>query len=205
MYNLLKILFDFFSALALCIIFAPLIFIISIVIFFDIGKPIFFTQERTGKNGKAFWIIKFRTMNNNFDSNGKLSSDKSRISNSGKYLRKLSIDELPTLINILKGDMSFVGPRPILHEYYTNNLYDNHQKQRFNVRTGITGWAQVNGRNKLSWEEKFDLDIWYVKNKSFYLDIKIILKTIIKILDNTDVNSSNNDTMKKFKGSNNEK
>ena len=101
--------------------------------------------------------------------------------------------------------MSFVGPRPILHEYYTNNLYDNHQKQRFNVRTGITGWAQVNGRNKLSWEEKFDLDIWYVKNKSFYLDIKIILKTIIKILDNTDVNSSNNDTMKKFKGSNNEK
>lgn len=201
MYNLIKKLFDFFFSLFLFSILLPLILIISLFILFDIGRPIFFLQERTGKNGKVFKIIKFRTMNDNVDINGNLDNDKSRISFTGKYLRKFSLDELPTLLNIINGDMSFVGPRPLLHEYYTDNLYSDVQKERFNVKTGITGFAQINGRNKLTWEEKFNLDIWYVRNRSFWLDIKIILKTIIKIFDNRDVDSDNNDTMKKFTGS----
>ncbi|MAZ57168.1 MAG: hypothetical protein CMD73_01320 [Gammaproteobacteria bacterium] len=201
MYNLIKKLFDFFFSLFLFSILLPLILIISLFILFDIGRPIFFLQERTGKNGKVFKIIKFRTMNDNVDINGNVDNDKSRISFTGKYLRKFSLDELPTLLNIINGDMSFVGPRPLLHEYYTDNLYSDVQKERFNVKTGITGFAQINGRNKLTWEEKFNLDIWYVRNRSFWLDIKIVLKTIIKIFDNRDVDSDNDDTMKKFTGS----
>ena len=198
MYNLIKKLFDFFFSLFLFSILLPLILIISLFILFDIGRPIFFLQERTGKNGKVFKIIKFRTMNDNVDINGNVDNDKSRISFTGKYLRKFSLDELPTLLNIINGDMSFVGPRPLLHEYYTDNLYSDVQKERFNVKTGITGFAQINGRNKLTWEKKFNLDIWYVRNRSFWLDIKIVLKTIIKIFDNRDVDSDNDDTMKKF-------
>lgn len=200
MYNLIKKLFDFFFSLFLFSILLPLILIISLFILFDIGRPIFFLQERTGKNGKVFKIIKFRTMNDNVDINGNVDNDKSRISFTGKYLRKFSLDELPTLLNIINGDMSFVGPRPLLHEYYTDNLYSDFQKERFNVKTGITGFAQINGRNKLTWEEKFNLDIWYVRNRSFWLDIKIVLKTIIKIFDNRDVDSDNDETMKKFTG-----
>lgn len=201
MYNLIKKLFDFFFSLFLFTIFLPLILIISLFILFDIGRPIFFLQQRTGKNGKVFKIIKFRTMNDNVDIDGNFDNDKSRISFTGKYLRKFSLDELPTLLNIIYGDMSFVGPRPLLHEYYTDDLYSDFQKERFDVKTGITGWAQINGRNKLTWEEKFNLDIWYVRNRSFWLDIKIVLKTIIKIFDNRDVDSNNSNTMKKFTGS----
>ena len=201
MNNVIKSLFDFSLSLFLFIVLLPLILIICLFIFFDIGRPIFFIQQRTGKGGKVFKIIKFRTMNDNVDIYGNLDNDKSRISYTGKYLRKFSLDELPTLLNVINGDMSFVGPRPILHEYYTDNLFSDSQKERFNVKTGITGWAQINGRNKLTWEEKFDLDIWYVKNRSFWLDIKIILKTIIKVLDNTDVDYDDNDTMGKFTGS----
>lgn len=201
MYNLIKKLFDFFFSLFLFSIFLPLILIISLFILFDIGRPIFFLQQRTGKNGKVFKIIKFRTMNDNVDIDGNFDNDKSRISFTGKYLRKFSLDELPTLLNIIYGDMSFVGPRPLLHEYYTDDLYSDFQKERFDVKTGITGWAQINGRNKLTWEEKFNLDIWYVRNRSFWLDIKIVLKTIIKIFDNRDVDSNNSNTMKKFTGS----
>ena len=202
---IVKSVFDFMLSLILLLFFFPILVLLYIFIRAKLGSPVFFIQKRVGLKGKTFNLIKFRTMLDVKDSEGLPLSDKDRATSFGNFLRSTSLDELPEIFNVLKMDMSFVGPRPILHEYYTNNLYDNHQKQRFNVRTGITGWAQVNGRNKLSWEEKFDLDIWYVKNKSFYLDIKIILKTIIKILDNTDVNSSNNDTMKKFKGSNNEK
>jgi lipopolysaccharide/colanic/teichoic acid biosynthesis glycosyltransferase len=140
-------------------------------------------------------------MNNNLDENGNLRSDSERLTTIGSFIRKYSIDELPSLFNILLGQMSFVGPRPILAEY--DKLYNIEQRKRFNVKPGITGWAQVNGRNAISWEEKFDLDIWYVNNRGFILDFKIILRTILKIFINDDVNSSMNNTMSKFKGNEN--
>ena len=179
---------DFLISLIILIAISPLFLIITVVlIFYYKGNP-FFTQERPGKNEKIFKIIKFKTMNDNRGSNGNLLSDSERLNSIGYYLRKYSLDELPQLINVLKRDMSLIGPRPLLVEYLA--FYDEIQKCRHNVRPGITGWAQVNGRNAISWEKKFDYDIFYVINLSIMLDIKIIKLTISKVIKNEGINQS---------------
>ncbi len=162
------------------------------------GKPFFF-QERPGKDGRLFKIIKFKSMNDKKDSSGNLLPFDKRITNTGAFIRKYSLDEIPQLINVIKGDMSIVGPRPLLPEYLP--LYTSEQKRRHNVRPGITGWAQVNGRNAITWEKKFELDVWYVDRLSFLLDAKIILLTIRKVVKNEGVNSADNLNMPVFTGS----
>ena len=165
------------------------------------GNP-FFTQERPGKDGKIFKLIKFRTMTNKKDADGNLLPDDKRLVGIGKFIRSTSLDELPQLFNVLKGDMSFVGPRPLLEEYLP--LYNEKQKRRHDVKPGITGWAQENGRNAISWEQKFDYDVWYVDNQSFWLDIKILWLTFLKVVKRSDISSSTSSTMEKFTGSKNE-
>ena len=196
---MIKLIFDKSFALTLLIIFSPLLIILSIFIYFDLGKPILFKQKRGGYRCKSFNIIKFRTMKNTGDNKMTSENDKKRLTAFGLFLRKYSIDELPTLINILIGDMSFVGPRPLIFEY--QKLYNEQQKKRFLVRPGVTGWAQVNGRNKISWQKKFELDVWYVENHNILIDLKIILMTIFKIFFNKDVQYSNAEDIR-FKGNN---
>ena len=171
---------------------------ISILVLLKMGTPIFFIQSRPGLNGKTFKMYKFRTMTNKCDKNGKLLEDKDRLSNFGSFLRSTSLDELPTLWNVLCGNMSLVGPRPLLIEYLP--LYSKNQARRHDVRPGITGWAQVNGRNAISWNEKFELDTWYVENQSFVLDMKIILLTLKKVIKRDGISHNNHVTMEKFKG-----
>lgn len=161
------------------------------------GKPFFF-QIRPGKNEKLFKIIKFKTMNNKKDSNGNLLPDEKRITKIGNLVRKTSLDELPQLINVLKGDMSLIGPRPLLPEYLP--LYDQTQKRRHKVKPGITGWAQVNGRNAISWEQKFEYDVWYVNHVSFFLDCKIVYLTINKVFKREGITSENSVSAEAFKG-----
>jgi len=199
-YNSVKYFFDFILAFLLMCILSPIFILIGLLIFFDLNCPIFFLQKRGGIDGKPFRIIKFRTMRNDGDLDPSQTNDKNRTTKLGAILRKFSIDELPTLINILKGEMSFVGPRPLLYEY--KNLYNDHQKERFRVKPGVTGWAQVNGRNNLSWNEKFNLDIWYINNQSILLDFQIMLLTIIKIFSNSDVNFDKSVDDIKFRGTN---
>lgn len=194
----IKRILDFLlSAFVLIILAIPLI-IIGLLIKVKLGSPILFRQERPGKNGKIFEIIKFRTMNNAKDESGNLLPDDLRLTKFGKFIRSTSIDELPELINILKGDMSIVGPRPLLVEYL--DLYNEEQKHRHDVRPGLTGLAQVNGRNSITWEEKFKYDIEYVKNVTFINDCKIILKTIQKVVQRDGINAAETVTMEKFKG-----
>lgn len=196
--NYIKRILDFLlSGIVLIILAIPLI-IVGLLIKVQLGSPILFRQKRPGKNGKIFEIIKFRTMNNTKDENGNLLPDDLRLTKFGKFIRSTSIDELPELINILKGDMSIVGPRPLLVEYL--DLYNEEQKHRHDVRPGLTGLAQVNGRNCITWEAKFKYDIEYVKNVTFINDCRIILKTIEKVLLREDINASENITMEKFKG-----
>lgn len=185
------------SLTALLILAIPLI-IVGLLIRIKLGSPIFFRQPRPGKNAKIFKIFKFRTMNNTKDENGNLLPDDLRLTKFGKFIRSTSIDELPELINILKGDMSIVGPRPLLVEYL--DLYNEEQKHRHDVRPGLTGLAQVNGRNSITWEEKFKYDIEYVKNVTFINDFKIILKTIQKVVQRDGINATETVTMEKFKG-----
>ena len=185
-------------SLVLLIFLFPLMIIVAILIYIMMGSPIFFRQKRPGLHGKIFSIYKFRTMNNQKDRNGKLLSDKERLAGIGQLIRSTSIDELPQLFNVLKGDMSFVGPRPLLVEYL--NLYTIEQSKRHDVLPGITGWAQISGRNAISWEEKFRYDIWYVNNQSFWLDIKIFWITFVKIIRRSDVNSNTHVTMERFEG-----
>jgi len=194
----LKPLMDKLLAILLILLFFPFLLIISFLIFFKIGRPILFTQKRPTLNGKIFTIYKFRTMTNEKDKSGELLSDDKRLTGIGKFIRKTSLDELPQLFNVLKGEMSFVGPRPLLVEYL--ELYSDEQKRRHDVKAGITGWAQVNGRNAISWEQKFEYDVWYVENQSFLLDIKILWMTFLKVLKRSDVSSSTSATMEKFKG-----
>ena len=194
-----KRIFDIFLALFLFIFMSPIFVIVGFLIFIFMGKPIIFKQERPGLNGKLFTIFKFRTMNNSSDENGVLVQDSERITYLGKVLRSSSIDELPEIWNILTGKMSFVGPRPLLVEYL--DLYSAQQSRRHEVKPGLTGWAQVNGRNNISWEDKFNLDIWYVDNVSFMLDLKILLKTITYIIKKEGVTSKNHVTSPKFKSS----
>ena len=195
----MKFLGDKLLALILLVFFLPFIAITVILVYFKIGKPILFKQIRPGLDEKLFIIYKFRTMSNERDENGELLPDSMRLKSIGKLIRKTSLDELPQLFNVLKGDMSFVGPRPLLVEYLP--LYTEKQKRRHSVKSGITGWAQVNGRNAISWEEKFEYDVWYVENQSFLLDMKILWMTFLKVVKRSDVSSSSSATMEKFKGS----
>lgn len=190
------IIFSFLSLFVLL----PLFSIIAIVIFLSYGRPILFIQERPGKNGRIFKLIKFRTMKTITD---QALGDEDRITPVGRLLRSSSLDELPELYNVLIGDMSFVGPRPLLVEYL--DLYSEFQNRRHETKPGITGWAQVNGRNSISWKEKFELDVWYVDNRSFLLDVKIIIITLKKILQRDGINSKDHATMSKFKGNNEDK
>ncbi|MDN7136776.1 sugar transferase [Pseudidiomarina sp. 1ASP75-14] len=190
---------DFFVALFGSLFLAPIILMLSIIIRFKLGAPILFTQIRPGLNGQPFRMIKFRTMRDSIDANGNSLSDLERITKLGAFLRATSLDELPELWNVLKGDMSLVGPRPLLMEYL--ELYSTEQARRHEVRPGVTGWAQVNGRNTISWEEKFKLDVWYVDNRSLWLDIKILFMTVKKVFKREGISAEGHVTIEKFKGS----
>lgn len=189
---------DFILSLIAIIILSPLMLIIAILVKTKLGSPILFAQERPGKNEKIFKMYKFRSMTNEKDENGNLLPDERRLTKFGKFLRSTSLDELPGLFSILIGKMSIVGPRPLLVEYLP--LYNETQKKRHLVRPGLTGLAQVNGRNTISWEERFELDVKYVNKITFWQDFKIIIKTFFKVLKRSDINSDNSVTMEPFKG-----
>ncbi len=196
--NFFKPLFDFIISFTTFIILLPVfVIVVVILIIANKGKP-FFLQQRPGLHGKIFKIIKFKTMNDSRDANGNLLSDSKRLTRAGKWIRKASLDEIPQLLNVIKGDMSLIGPRPLLVEYLY--LYNDFQKKRHNVKPGITGWAQVNGRNAISWEQKFEYDVWYVNNLSLPLDVKIFFLTIKKIFKSEGINSTSAATMEKFIG-----
>lgn len=194
----MKRVFDFTVSLCMIIILSIVILITWGLVKLNLGSPAIFKQPRPGLNGKVFNVYKFRTMTDGRDENGELLPDELRLTNFGKILRKLSLDELPQLLNVLKGDMSFVGPRPLLVEYLP--LYNKNQAQRHNVRPGITGWAQVNGRNTISWEQKFEYDVWYVENQSLWLDIKILFLTVKKVFISEGISQEGQATMQKFTG-----
>lgn len=194
----MKRIFDFSAATIGLIAVSPIVIGTAIVVKNKIGSPILFKQQRPGLHGKPFDVYKFRTMTNETDTEGNLLPDEVRLTEVGKFLRKYSLDELPQLINVIKGDISLVGPRPLLMEY--NDLYNEHQRRRLNVKPGITGWAQVNGRNAISWEEKFDLDVWYVDHQSFVLDLYILYLTFIKVFKSEGINQDGQATVNKFTG-----
>jgi len=195
---ILKRILDLTSAIIGFLLLSPIfIFVLIYLYFYNNGSPFFF-QKRPGKNEKIFSIIKFKTMNDKKDVHGNLLPDNERLSKTGKIIRKTSLDELPQLINVIKGDMSLIGPRPLLPEYLP--LYNKDQKRRHNVKPGITGWAQVNGRNAISWAKKFEYDVWYVDNVSFILDIKILIKTVLKVVKSEDINAQGQATTLPFKG-----
>ncbi|HDV8159892.1 TPA: undecaprenyl phosphate N,N'-diacetylbacillosamine 1-phosphate transferase [Campylobacter jejuni] len=194
-----KRIFDFILALVLLVLFSPVILITALLLKITQGSVIF-TQNRPGLDEKIFKIYKFKTMSDERDEKGELLSDELRLKAFGKIVRSLSLDELLQLFNVLKGDMSFVGPRPLLVEYLS--LYNEEQKLRHKVRPGITGWAQVNGRNAISWQKKFELDVYYVKNISFLLDLKIMFLTALKVLKRSGVNKEGHVTTEKFNGKN---
>lgn len=194
----MKRLFDLISASVALIVFFPILLVVGILVRQKLGSPILFSQVRPGLNGQLFKMFKFRTMLDALDAQGNPLPDEQRLTKFGSLLRSTSLDELPGLWNVLKGDMSLVGPRPLLVEYLP--LYTPEQAKRHNVRPGVTGWAQVNGRNAISWEEKFKLDIWYVENQSFWLDIKIIFLTFKKVLVRDGINAAGEATAPPFKG-----
>ncbi len=193
-----KRMLDFILSLIALIILSPILLIVAILVRIKLGSPIIFKQQRPGKNEKIFTLYKFRTMTDKKDENGNLLPDSERLTKFGKLLRSTSLDELPELINILKGDMAIVGPRPLLVEYLS--LYNKKQKHRHDVRPGLTGLAQVNGRNSISWEEKFNDDLKYIKKITFIGDVKIILKTVEKVFKREGISQDDNVTMKKFQG-----
>ncbi len=185
------------SAIAILLLF-PLLLFVTLLIYLQMGYPVLFTQPRPGRNGHIFSFYKFRTMTDQCDAEGNLLPDEQRLTSLGKFLRQLSLDELPQLWNVLKGDMSFVGPRPLLVAYL--NRYNSEQARRHEVKPGITGWAQVNGRNAISWEEKFQLDIWYIDNWSLWLDFRILVLTVIKVFQREGISHPNHATMMEFQG-----
>lgn len=195
---MLKRLFDVTISALLLIFLLPIIALIFLLIKFNMGSPILFRQSRPGLKGEPFVVYKFRTMSDQKDAFGNILPDGLRLTSLGRFLRKISLDELPQLFNVLMGDMSLVGPRPLLLEYLP--LYSPEQAKRHLVRPGITGWAQVHGRNAISWQDRFSLDIWYVENASFIVDIKILCMTALKVLRRDGINSPDADTMKKFTG-----
>ncbi|WP_199611291.1 sugar transferase [Flocculibacter collagenilyticus] len=194
---MLKRIFDFLSSFVLLLAFIPILLSISVLILVMLGRPVFFMQKRIGKNNKVFTMYKFRTMK--AQKKGESLSDSERLTPFGRFMRATSLDELPELYNILKGEMSFVGPRPLLVEYLP--LYNDVQIRRHEVMPGLTGWAQINGRNAISWEEKFAHDVWYVNNNSFWLDLKIIFKTAKKVFYREGISANNHATIEKFTGS----
>ncbi len=198
MYEWGKRLFDIVLSLTLLLLFAPIFLFVSVLILVTMGRPILFRQQRPGRGGEVFGIYKFRTMSDERDSDGNLLPDVQRLHGAGKFIRSTSLDELPQLFNVLFGEMSFVGPRPLLVGYLP--LYNDRQKKRHDVLPGITGWAQVNGRNAISWEEKFEYDVWYVEHRSFGLDMKILWMTLIKVLKRSGISSEGHATMEAFKG-----
>jgi sugar transferase EpsL len=194
----MKRMFDVVSALLLLMMSIPLMLAAVVIITLKIGRPVIFKQERIGYKESTFTIYKFKTMSDKRDDTGQLLSDSERQTKAGNILRKYSIDELPQLVNVLKGDMSMVGPRPLLVEYLP--LYSIRQRKRHNVKPGITGWAQVNGRNDLTWPEKFELDVWYVENQSFLVDMKILCMTFYKVVKNDGVTAKDGNMMAYFTG-----
>lgn len=200
--NILKPIFDYTFSFLLILILSPLLLLLIILLYFFNQKNVFFFQSRPGKNERVFRIIKFKTMTDEKDQNGNLLPDEKRLTKMGKFVRKTSLDELPQLFNVLKGDMSFIGPRPLLVSYLT--LYNDEQKKRHHIKPGITGWAQVNGRNAITWEQKFIFDVFYVNNISFTLDLKIFLLTIKKVLKSEGINTAGVATTESFKGNDNE-
>ena len=198
--NFIKPVIDFVLALVGFLFLSPVFVLVAIGLFFaNDGKPFFF-QLRPGKDGKIFKIIKFKTMTDKKDENGNLLPDADRLTKIGSFVRKTSLDEIPQLLNVIKGDMSLVGPRPLLPKYL--ELYNDFQRRRNEVKPGITGWAQVNGRNSISWEKKFEYDVWYVDNVSFLLDIKILIMTVLKVVKSEGINEQGQATSNEFKGNN---
>lgn len=196
----IKRVLEFIIALIGLILASPILLVVAILVKIKLGSPILFRQQRVGLNGEIFEMVKFRTMKDATDSEGNPLPDEERLTKFGQLLRKTSLDELPELWNVLKGDMSLVGPRPLLVEYLP--LYSKEQMKRHDVRPGITGYAQVNGRNNISWTKKFELDVYYVENFSLWLDIKILFQTVAKVLGQADINQEGNVTMEKFNGMN---
>lgn len=194
-----KRLFDVWISFTALVLLLPIMVILAVIIRAKLGSPVFFKQIRPGLGGQPFEMVKFRTMRNAVDSSGEPLPDKDRLTKFGMFLRSSSLDELPELWNVLKGDMSLVGPRPLLMEYLP--LYSRWQARRHEVRPGVTGWAQVNGRNALSWDQKFKLDVWYVENHSLILDMRILILTVKKVFAREGINSAGDATMPKFKGS----
>jgi len=198
--NLIKPFFDFLTAIVILIVLCPILLIVTILLYrANHGKP-FFYQSRPGLHGSIFKIVKFKTMTDETDPSGKLLPDADRLTRIGNFVRKTSIDEIPQLWNVLKGDMSIVGPRPLLPHYL--ELYNEQQFKRHQVKPGITGWAQVNGRNAISWLKKFEYDVWYVENQSFILDIEVLVKTIKKVIISEGITSENMATTEPFNGRN---
>jgi sugar transferase EpsL len=195
----MKRLFDFLVSLGSLILLFPVFVVVGILVRINLGSPVLFSQERPGRNGRIFTMWKFRSMTGPRDRNGSLLNDAARLTAFGRWLRSSSLDELPELWNILRGDMSLVGPRPLLVEYLP--LYSQDQSRRHEVRPGLTGWAQINGRNALSWDEKFRLDVWYVSNRTFWLDLKVIALTAIKVFHRKGISAAGDATMPRFTGS----
>jgi lipopolysaccharide/colanic/teichoic acid biosynthesis glycosyltransferase len=195
----MKRLMDILGAMAGLLLLAPVIILLSLLVRIKLGSPVLFRQTRPGRAGQSFQMAKFRTMTDARDAHGGLLPDADRLTGFGQFLRASSLDELPELWNVLKGDMSLVGPRPLLMEYLP--LYSERQARRHEVRPGITGWAQINGRNALSWDEKFELDVWYVENRTLWLDIKILFLTVWKVIKRDDINQDGEATMTRFTGS----
>lgn len=199
MYPVVKRMFDIIASCILLVLFSPVMALTACLIYLTMGSPVLFRQQRPGLYGQPFTLVKFRTMTDARDKTGNLLPDEMRLTRLGAFLRSTSLDELPELFNVLKGEMSLVGPRPLKMEYLS--LYTPRQARRHEVLPGITGWAQVNGRNSLSWEEKFELDVWYVDNQSFWLDLKILFLTVVKVLKREGISAEGHVTMPKFTGS----
>ncbi|MDB8564138.1 sugar transferase [Turicibacter sanguinis] len=200
MQQVIKRIIEFIIVLIGLIVASPILLVVAILVKTKLGSPIIFRQQRVGLNGEIFEMVKFRTMKDAYDEHGNPLPDEVRLTKFGQLLRKTSLDELPELWNVLKGDMSLVGPRPLLVEYLP--LYSDEQMKRHNVRPGVTGYAQVNGRNNISWAKKFELDVYYVENFSLWLDVKILFQTVAKVLGQADINQEGNVTIEKFNGMN---
>jgi len=200
---MVKNLFDLFLALILLILLSPVIIILTLMIKIIMGTPVIFKQKRPGLAGRPFYLYKFRTMSEARGEDGELLGDDERLTGLGRFLRRFSLDELPQLFNVIRGELSFVGPRPLLMVYL--DRYNKEQARRHEVKPGITGWAQVNGRNAVSWEERFKLDVWYVDNRSFVLDLKILTMTLVKVLKAEGISGEGTETMSEFMGSEEDK
>jgi len=198
-YRAVKVSADFFVAFIAIFLLSPLLVFVALMVRLHFGHPVLFRQQRPGYRGRPFWLLKFRTMNNSLDSEGALLSDRERLTPFGRWLRATSLDELPELLNILRGEMSFIGPRPLLMQYLP--LYSSEQSRRHDVKPGFSGWAQINGRNAISWEQKFRLDVWYVDHQGFWLDLRIFLITIWKVIRRDGISAAGEATTSYFKGS----